>query len=70
VIDRLPRVVIGTMFGVSILLALVACAPSAPTAPTGTTTPRATSASPAHNLFIGGFWLASLVLWRRGSLTP
>jgi len=70
VIDRLARVVGGGMLGVSTLLALVACAPSAPTAPTGTTTPRATSASPAHNLFIGGFWQASLMLWRRGSITP
>jgi len=30
----------------------------------------ASSISTAHNLFIGGFWLASLVLWRRGSLAP
>ncbi len=46
-IDRLPRVVGGSILGVSILLALVACAPSAPTAPTGTTTPPVPPASPA-----------------------
>jgi len=30
----------------------------------------ASAISTGHTLFIGGFWLASLVLWRRGSLTP
>jgi len=30
----------------------------------------ASAISTAHNLFMGLFWLASLVLWRRGSLAP
>ena len=67
--DRLPQGV-GRLLGVSILPTLVACAPSAPTVLTGTTPPRATAASPAHNLFIGGLWLSILVRWRRGSLAP
>ena len=66
--DRLPQVV-GRLLGVSILPTLVACTPPLRRCLRARRRERPRRAR-LTTPFIGGLWLASLVLWRQGSLAP